>query len=169
MSERQTLQIFRLHEAPLLEETDLQPITSEFSPGELEHWGRKMEAGYNEGQEVRVPVRLPGLSVLHIWNKKGYPTPLHSHNVDCLYCVLAGSVSVGTETLGPGDSFLIPADMPYTYKVGPEGAEVLEIRQADNWDLKLLVKNPAYFDKAVAAITANHAGWQSARRPSEKA
>lgn len=168
MAERQTLQIFRLQEAPLLGVTDLQPVTTEFSPREMELWGRKMEAGYNDGQVARVLVRMPGLTILHIWNKTGYPTPLHSHDVDCLYVVLAGSVALGSEVLGPGDSFFIPADMPYTYKVGPEGSEVLEIRQADNWDLKLLAKNPAYFDKAVAAITANLAGWQVATRPSAK-
>jgi hypothetical protein len=166
MAKRQTMQIFRLQDAPLLEETDLQPVTSEFTAREAELWGRTMEAGYGDGQVARVLARLPGLVALHIWNKKGYPTPLHSHNVDCLYFVLGGSVSLGSETLGPGDSFFVPADMPYTYKGGPEGSEVLEIRQADNWDLKLLAKNPAYFVKAVEAVTANFEGWQSAERPS---
>jgi hypothetical protein len=141
-------------------------VTSEFSPLETELWGRKLEAGYSEGQVARVLIRVPGLTILYIWNKKGYPTPLHSHNVDCHYIVLGGSVHVGGESLSPGDAFFVPADMPYTYKVGPDGSEILEIRREGNWDLKLLAKNPAYFDKAVEAITANIAQWRVASRPS---
>ncbi|MEO7739855.1 MAG: hypothetical protein ABIS10_11260 [Novosphingobium sp.] len=152
----------------MLQDTDVQPVSTEFTPEEVERWGRKMEAGYSLGQEARVVLRTPTLSILHIWNKPGYPTPLHSHDADCLYFLVGGSVRVGTEDLLPGDSFFIPAEMPYTYKVGPEGAEVLEIRQAGNWDLKLLAKNPAYFDKAVQAITANVEGWRTAKRPSRK-
>ena len=161
-----TFQFFRFGDAPLLEETDLQPITSEFTPFEMEGWARMMAAGYADGQEARVLVQLPGLTLFHIWNKRGYPTPPHTHDVDCLYFVVAGTVSVGRETLGPGDCFFIPADTTYTYEVGPEGAEVLEIRRADNWDLKLLAKSAAYFEKAVRAITDNAEAWKDAERPS---
>ena len=168
MAEQQGFQIFRLHDAPLLQDTDVQPVTTELTPEEAELWGRKIEAGYSLGQEARVVIRTPSLSILHIWNKPGYPTPLHSHDVDCLYFVVGGTVRVATEDLRPGDSFFIPADVPYTYKVGSEGAEVLEIRQAENWDLKLLAKNPAYFTNAVQAITAHVEGWRTAERPSRK-
>jgi quercetin dioxygenase-like cupin family protein len=165
MSGQRGFQIFRFREAPFLQDTDVQPVTTQFTAEDAELWGRKMEAGYALGQEARVLVRTPSLSILNIWNKPGYPTPLHSHDADCLYYILAGSVRLGTETLDAGDSFFIPADMPYTYKVGPDGAEVLEIRRAENWDLKLLAKNPAYFEKAIKAITANVDGWRTARRP----
>ena len=160
------LKIFRFADAPLLENTDLQPVTSQMSASQAEGWGRKMAAGFSEGQVAQVIVQMPGLTILRIWNKKGYPTPLHTHDIDCLYFVVAGSITVGGEDLGPGDSFFVPADMPYTYKVGPEGSEILEIRQADNWDLKLLAKGTPYFDKAVDAIKANVADWIVARRPS---
>ncbi len=35
---------------------------------------------------------------------------------------------MGTEELGPRDSFFVPSDVPYSYRPGPDGVELLEIR-----------------------------------------
>jgi hypothetical protein len=72
---------------------------------------------------------------------------------------------LGKETLGPRDSFFVPADMPYTYEAGPEGVEVLEIRQADRWDFKNHAASHAFLDKALETIKANRQDWQRAKRP----
>ena len=85
-------------------------------------------AGYLEGDDVRILVDLPGFSLAHAWLKKDYPLALHSHDSDCLYYIVAGSLRLGTEDLGARDSFFVPAGTPYTYRPGPDGVEVLEFR-----------------------------------------
>ena len=47
MAHERTLRIFRSAEAPLLEETPLQPVTSELTPAKLEGFGRMAQAGLN--------------------------------------------------------------------------------------------------------------------------
>jgi hypothetical protein len=37
--------------------------------------------------------------VSYAWFKSGYPLPLHSHDADCYYLVIAGSMKVGSEVL----------------------------------------------------------------------
>jgi mannose-6-phosphate isomerase-like protein (cupin superfamily) len=107
--------------------------------------------------------------LVYLWFKKDFPLPLHSHNVDCMYFVIAGSLRMGDEVLGPRDSFFVPADAPYTYRAGPEGVEVLEIRQSDHWDFKSHAKNAAFYDKAVETVAANRDLWRQAKRPSQPA
>jgi hypothetical protein len=78
---------------------------------------------------------------------------------------VAGSLQLGTETLGPQDSFFIPADGAYTYRPGPEGVELLEIRNAGRFDFKNLTKGAAFFDKAAKTVAENVEGWQAAKPP----
>ena len=42
---------------------------------------------------------VPGFGLTHVWFKEGYALPLHSHDCDCLYYVIAGSLKMGTEEL----------------------------------------------------------------------
>lgn len=71
-----------------------------------------------------------GMSLVHVWFGPNFPLFRHSHPRfgDCLYYVLAGEVVMGSQRLGPGDGFFVPNGMPYKYKAGPEGVEVLEFR-----------------------------------------
>ena len=85
--------------------------------------------------------------------------PLHSHSADCLYFIVAGSLTMGSETLGPGDGFFVGTDVPYAYVPGPEGVEVLEFRTSNHFDFKALGKTKAYWDRAVADIRAAREGW----------
>jgi mannose-6-phosphate isomerase-like protein (cupin superfamily) len=91
---------------------------------------------------------------------------LHSHDSDCLYYVVSGSLKLGTEELGPRDSFFVPADTPYTYRPGPEGVEVLEFRHQGTFDFVNLSRNAAYYTKAAEVIAANVEDWKVAVRPS---
>jgi len=161
---KQKFQIFRAADAPNLEKTEFQSM-SPLTPAESAGFGRMMEAGALDGSEVRVLASIPGLSLVHLWFKKDFPLPLHSHDVDCLYYVIAGSLRLGTEQLGPRDSFFVPADAPYTYRAGPLGVEVLEIRQVGRWNFKNHAKNQAFYDKAVETISANREAWQHVKRP----
>jgi mannose-6-phosphate isomerase-like protein (cupin superfamily) len=159
------MQVFRKADAPMLMDAGcmtLAPMTDEQTAG----IGKLIEAGFFEGDEVKVLVNMPGFSLTHVWFKKDYPLLLHSHDCDCLYHVTAGSLTMGTETLGPGDSFFVPANAAYTYAPGPEGVEVLEFRHATNFDFRNYAKNAAYYEKAAEAIAANREAWSTARPPS---
>ena len=157
--------IFRASEAPGLMEAGCMSIEP-FSPVQTEGITALMQAGYSEGEEIRVLCNIPGFSLTHAWFKRDFPLPLHSHDADCLYYVIAGSIKLGTETLGPRDSFFIPAGVPYTYKPGAEGAEVLEFRQATHFNFLNLANGAGFWEKAAETVSNNREGWASAARPS---
>lgn len=89
----------------------------------------------------------PDLDVSYAWFKSGFPLPLHSHDVDCLYVIIAGGFRLGTEELGKGDSIFIPADVPYTVTPWPEGVEFIEIRTSPDHSSNHRAKTDAYWDR----------------------
>jgi len=123
-------------------------------------------AGMMEGTTVRLLFEMPGLSLTHAWFKSGFPLPRHTHNVDCLYYILAGSLRLGTEDLGRGDGFFVGADVPYSYVPGPDGVEVLEFRGSNSFDIKMLADNPAFWAKAVEKVERSREGWAAESPPS---
>jgi mannose-6-phosphate isomerase-like protein (cupin superfamily) len=160
-----TFQIFRAKDAPLLMETGcmaITPITAQQREGVM----KAVEAGYTEGDVTKVLVQMPGFSLTHTWMKKNYPLSLHSHDSDCMYYIVAGTTRVGTEDLGPRDSFFVPANVPYTHKPGPDGVEVLEIRHETNFNFVNLSKNEAFWNKATEIVAANLEDWRTAQTPS---
>jgi len=162
----QGFQIFRAKDAPKLMESgcmSIAPITPEQRAGVM----KAVAAGYTEGDVVSVLTQMPGFSLTHAWMKKNYPLALHSHDSDCMYYVIAGSVRVGTEELGPRDSFFVPANVPYTHRPGPDGVEILEIRHATQFNFVNLSKSEAFWDKATETVAANLDDWKTAKMPSE--
>ena len=96
-----------------------------------------------------------GLSLVEIWFPPGFLLPRHSHSADCLYYVVAGGVSMGTRSLGPGDGFFVPADQPYAYAAGPEGVKLLEFRNSTAFDTKFFERDGARFaEKAESSLAA---------------
>lgn len=158
------MQIFRAKDAPPLAEAECMTMAP-CTPVQEEGMMRLAEAGMLEGQELRVLVQLPGFSITHVWFKHGFPLPLHSHDADCLYYIVAGSLRLGTEELGPRDSFLIPADVPYTYKPGPDGVELLEIRHATSFNFVNLVKGAGWWERAAEMVETHREGWKTAKLP----
>jgi len=140
-------------------------LTDDPTPVQAQGLGRMMEAGVLEGAQFTMLCNLPGFNLTHVWAKKDYPLVLHSHDVDCLYHVVAGSARLGTEELAVGDSFFVPANTPYTYTAGAEGVELLEIRQLAPSTYRNFAKGQAFYDKAVATIMANRDAWRNAPRP----
>jgi hypothetical protein len=124
-----------------------------------------LAAGYGEGDEVKVLCDIPGFSLTHAWLKKDYPLPLHCHDADCLYYIIAGSIKLGTEILGERDSFFIPSGVPYTYRPGPDGAEILEFRHATHFSFINMAKGAAFWDKAAEIAANSRAEWKTAARP----
>jgi hypothetical protein len=143
-------------------------IMSQGMPTETEMAGAvaAVGAGMMEGTTVRLLFEMPGLSLTHAWFKSGFPLPRHTHNVDCLYYILAGSLRLGTEDLGRGDGFFVGADVPYSYVPGPDGVEVLEFRGSNSFDIKMLADNPAFWAKAVEKVERSREGWSHETPPS---
>ncbi|TAL04448.1 MAG: cupin domain-containing protein [Rhodospirillaceae bacterium] len=136
------------------------------SPVVTEGARRVREAGAGEGSDLKLLFSMPGFSLTYVWFKSGYPLPRHSHNVDCLYYIVGGSLKIGQEELRVGDGFFVGGEVPYTYNPGPAGVEVLEFRAANAFDIKVLANNPAYWDKAVATVQSHRDGWAAEPRPS---
>lgn len=117
------------------------------------------EEGFMDGNKVRLVYSRPGMSLTYVWFKSGFPLPHHSHDADCVYFIISGSVKMGTEELGPGDGFFVGTDVPYSYVPGPEGVELLEFRTSNEFDFKVHANNTAYWEKALARLIAARDHW----------
>lgn len=161
--DRQGLKIFRSADAPTLEETGMMAPTT-MAPVAAERVGGHVDA-YNDGAELRVLYGRPGdagsPSLVHVWFKPNYPLPRHTHDVDCLYYVVSGSLTMGKQELCPGDGFFVPADAPYQYTAGPEGVEVLEFRNERAFDIKVTEDDPARWDAMIRTVDEQREGWQA--------
>jgi hypothetical protein len=82
-----------------------------------------------------------------------------------MYYVIAGSLRLGTEELGPRDSFFVPSDVPYTYKVGPGGVELLEIRHDTKFDFVNHAHGEAWWNRAAEQTAAHREAWKTATPP----
>ena len=160
--------IFRGTDAPDLNETEKMTLAG-LTPVIESGIARWVGAGVGEGNVSKLLFALPTMSLTYAWFKSGFALPLHSHNADCLYYIIAGSLKLGTEELGPGDGFFVGSDVPYTYKPGPEGVEVLEFRTVDHFDMKFQGKTKAYWDKIVTGMDAARPRWDAEAPPSRLA
>lgn len=164
--ERKPFEIFRGAEAKDYSEHGCMEIVVD-SPAIAEGLAHFHNEGAGDGQKVDMVYSRPGFSLTHVWFKSGYPLPLHTHTSDCLYYIVAGSVRMGTEEMGPGDGFFVAGGVPYTYETGPEGAEVLEFRNTDTFDIRFMAKNAKAWDKAAATIREKREGWKTEVPPSQ--
>lgn len=160
--------IYRAAEAPNFDELSCMEAVG-VTPLIAEGIERAGAAGAGEGNVVKMLFSMPGMSLTYAWFKSGFPLPLHSHNADCLYYIVAGSLTIGTEELGAGDGFFVGSDVPYAYKPGPQGVEVLEFRTADHFDIRFLGKTQAFWDKTVETLNKVRPNWAEERRPFEVA
>lgn len=165
MSDSKTrFQIFRAATAPTLDETDVlrfEGITPEIAAG-LKEAGK---AGIGEGSFAKILFNVPGYSIAYAWHKSDFPLPLHTHDVDCCYLVIAGELTVGSETLGKGDGLFVPANSAYTFFTGPEGVEFIEFRHANSWNIVFKSKSPASWARISEKASARRAAWQTERQP----
>jgi hypothetical protein len=157
--------IFRAKDA--LEYDEAECMTPQPVSDTALHWSQQLtEAGMLEGSTVKLLFSRPGLSMTYVWFKSGYPLPRHSHDADCAYFIIAGSLKIGVEELGPGDGFFVGKDVPYTYTPGPQGVEVLEVRTANAFDIKLLANNAAWWEKALVSVAGARERWKDEVPPS---
>ncbi|MEQ9317266.1 MAG: cupin domain-containing protein [Henriciella sp.] len=160
-------EIFKTSEAPILDETghmEYADVTPEIEAG----IAKAGEAGAGEGTVVKTLFSRPGFSLTYAWFKSGFPLPLHTHNVDCLYYIVAGSLQLGTDELKAGDGFFVGANKAYRYTPGPDGVEVLEFRSEENFDIKFLAKTAPMWSKIVDKVSERRPGWAGEAPPSSK-
>lgn len=166
--ERDIIDIFRFNDCPSLDEAghmELVNATPELEAG----IGKALEAGFAEGNVVKTLFSKPGFSLTYAWFKSGFPLPLHTHNADCMYYIVAGTLQLGNETLGPRDGFFVPEDKAYRYTPGPEGVEVLEFRHKEDFNIDFLAKTTGVWDKITQSITDKREGWTRETPPSQTA
>lgn len=157
--------IFRAKDAK--SETEITCMQYEPMSSVVIEGARKTQAaGADEGHELKLLFAMPGFSLTYVWFKSGFPLPRHSHNSDCIYYIVGGTLKLGHEELGVGDGFFVGTDVPYTYTPGPAGVEVLEFRATDAFNIKVLANNPAFWDKAIDAVRSHKGAWAHERRPS---
>jgi len=164
MSEERKFTIFSREDCPSLADAGLmsfEPFRETIQP----ILGEVQEAGVFKGEDARVLFAIPGFSLVHVWFKPGYPLPLHSHDADCLYYIIAGSIRMGTRDLGPREGFFVPADVPYAYTPGPEGVELLEFRHATSFNFVNHANGIAFWEKALETVKAAQPAWATAQMP----
>jgi mannose-6-phosphate isomerase-like protein (cupin superfamily) len=105
------------------------------------------------------------LHVSYAWFKSGYPLPLHSHDADCYYLIVGGSMKVGTEVLEKGDGVLIPAGAPYTVTPLDEGVEFIEFRNSEDYDTNFRSKSETYWDRIAETRKARGSIWAEEAQP----
>ncbi|MCJ2188225.1 cupin domain-containing protein [Novosphingobium beihaiensis] len=160
-------EIFRGADAPSLEECGCMTYEGE-APNLAAMQPRFAEATQARGEQADVPYRRANMSLARLWFKSGFPLPLHSHDCDCLYYIIAGSVQIGSETLGAGDGFFVGTDVPYTYIAGPEGVEILEFRNTDTFNIKVKDKPLAAWEKTVEVMREASSRWADETPPVRK-
>jgi mannose-6-phosphate isomerase-like protein (cupin superfamily) len=85
----------------------------------------------------------------------GFTVWRHSHSLDCLYFIIAGEANLGSQKLGAGDGFFVPANHAYSYTAGPQGVRVLELRNGTSFDMRVLETDmKRYVEKAEALLDA---------------
>ncbi len=139
----------------------------EYPPIAAEGIRKAREVGFDAGHHLRVLFSAPGFSLVYVWFKSEFPLPRHSHNVDCLYYILGGSIRLGQEELYARDGFFVGRDVPYQYTPGPDGVELLEFRAADAFNFRMLADGQGFWDRAVDTIRERQGPWLLESRPTD--
>lgn len=162
--EKPRFQIFRAETAPTLAQSHvlryegLTPVIEQGLKG-------LSAAGLGEGSFAKILFNAPGFSLAYAWHKSDFPLPLHSHDSDCLYLVLAGEMRFGSETLGKGDGAFVPANTPYTFVTGKDGVEFLEYRNVTSWNIVFKSNNPASWEKGAEKAAGLREVWKTEMQP----
>lgn len=110
----------------------------------------------------------PGVSLSHAWFKTGFISPRHSHNADCIYYILAGEARFGSARLGPGDGIYIPAEQAYVLEVGDEGCELLEFRNAAQFNIHFKGNGEGHWKRVVQSYAGHMPQWENEIPPSQR-
>jgi hypothetical protein len=151
-------QIFRRAAARSLAETGMMTLATSTSE-QFQGLGKPVAENPDMGARTEVLFETPRFSLIYLWYKSGVMLPRHSHNVDCLYVVIGGSLKLGTKWLEPGDGFFVGARVPYAWSAGDGGVEVLEFRDTNSFDVKLLA-GPTFWQKVSKLSRDKQMAWR---------
>lgn len=160
-------EIFRGADAPTLEKSGCMTYAGE-TPNLTAMQPKFAEAVEARGEYGDVPYRRSNMSLARLWFKSGFPLPLHTHDSDCLYYIIAGSIRMGTQTLVAGDGFFVGNDVPYAYTAGPEGVEILEFRNTDRFNISVRDKPVPAWEKTIEQMRDASMGWADEPPPVRK-
>lgn len=163
-SQEPRFEIFRGADATPLGDCDCMTYAGE-TPNLAAVQPQMMAAMQARGDEGDVPYRREGMSLARLWFKSGFPLPLHTHDCDCLYYIIAGSVRMGNETLGAGDGFFVGSEVPYSYVAGPQGVEMLEFRTTDRFNIRVKDKPVAAWERTIEQMREASAHWADEQPP----
>ncbi|WP_342430673.1 hypothetical protein [Neobacillus sp. FSL H8-0543] len=161
---KQKLTFFSARDTPELTLDDFMPdlvMSESTQEGSL----LCVESGFYTGATTTVLINRPGFSLVYAWFKSGQTLPVHSHDADCLYYVVAGEAILGNRTLRAGDGFFVPANTFYSYTAGPEGIEIIEFRQANKTNMVYRDSKPEYWIKLAEKIDAKQSVWKTEAPP----
>jgi hypothetical protein len=159
-TERRGIEVYRaadaheMHDTPMMRKPELDNAALEALPEFTAAGGTFGMVLFGDPEDVDDG----GVSLVRTTFAPNFVLPRHSHSVGCLYFVVAGEVHLGSQVLAVGDGFYAPADAPYGYTAGPEGAEVLEFRTVSAFDSRIR-ETPAGWERILAAVRANRDNW----------
>ena len=160
------IEVFLASESQSLFEAGM--MHAEAPPAERAPLNTVFAEGVAVGSSSRVLFRSPspnGFSLVYAWFKSNFPLPVHSHSTPCLYYIVAGELMLGTRALKAGDGFFVPANAFYSYKAGPNGVEVLEFRDACEFDFVFRGATFPMWERAAGIIQDNLERWKTEAPP----
>lgn len=160
------IEIFYAAESQTLQEAEM--MRSEGPPPERAPLNALFAEGVASGSSSRVLFRGPtpsSFSLVYAWFKSDYPLPAHSHSTPCLYYVIAGELAIGSKVLKAGDGFFVPANAFYSYKAGPQGVEILEFRDACEFDFVFRGGTFPMWERAGEIMKNNLERWKTEGPP----
>ena len=138
---RRGISLFRGNDAPGLSESGTMsaPVFDPGDQAELRADGPRTQNIALGGHDA-VLYRGEGddaFSLVKAWFGPNFVLPRHSHDGDCLYYIVQGSITMGSQVLEAGDGFFVPSDAPYAYEAGPDGVVVLEFRDRTSFGMNI--------------------------------
>jgi mannose-6-phosphate isomerase-like protein (cupin superfamily) len=168
---RKPIEFYLRGDAVPLAETDMM-IPAELPAKVMEIAGRFDFADLDAGSDVQVLFRQSdpeGFSLVYAWFAPDFQLLSHSHDSDCMYYVISGSIIIGAREIGAGEGFFVPADRPYQYRAGGQGVQVLEFRHATSFDIKTVETSESRWRHAFDVAASHRASWLAAERPRQAA
>jgi mannose-6-phosphate isomerase-like protein (cupin superfamily) len=105
-----------------------------------------------------------GFSLVRAWFGPDYVLPRHHHNKDCTYYVVKGEITLGSQVVGAGEGFFVPAGHSYGYRAGPQGVEILEFRHATSFDMHIVDDQKGKWDEIYHVAYSHHDAWEKQKR-----
>ena len=162
---KRQLRIFKAADSTEVDDERMAPAG--ITPAIGEGLQQIVASGTTEGFLIRHLFSDPvsGMSLVYVWLKNNYQLPIHTHNADCAYYVMSGEAIMGTQVLTVGDGFFVPSGVRYSYRAGPNGAEVMEFRNATHFNIDFTGTGPNMMAKIAEVSRANLDAWRKQPLP----